>query len=227
MVHPCGDAAVESLSADMASGAVSEGANRSCDEEVGGDISFAPFRGLGRRLGETTGFQAPCALVRSVDMDLMDYLEWFGVRKSDNDIGELKWEWLQTSGVITHAHYDRIVEFHAIAESEGADAPKFSCLDFDARSADYDMGGVTGLEFCVVAAVVKQKSFPVRLREIVIAVESRALERVNLTCRGGTHRSVAMAFTLMLTTYPRAQFFPHTERVEAAARRRLESVFYL
>ena len=42
--------------------------------------------------------------------------------------------------------------------------------------------------------------------------------RVNLVCHGGTHRSVATAFVLMLMAYPRPRFFPHTDRVLEAAR---------
>ena len=86
------------------------------------------------------------------------------------------------------------------------------------------MPEVTGLDFCVVGTLLEQKPVPSKLRDIVIAIETFSMDKVNLVCAGGTHRSVAMASVLMLTAYPQAVFFPHTERVRVAALRRLAQV---
>ena len=169
---------------------------------------------------EMSGFVARSKMIRCKDSCVMEYLAWLHL-----DMGaELRWQWSQTAWIFKVAMYDRHLKLHAIPESEceGLETCTFWCTDLDAHSGDYHMSDVTGLDMRVVVTLLGQKCFAVKLREIVTAVEASSLEQVNLVCHGGTHRSVATAFVLMLMAYPRARFFPHTPRVLQAARTYLD-----
>ena len=102
------------------------------------------------------------------------------------------------------------------------DGPTFCCKDLNAKEP-YDIKYCTGLDLCVIEQLVERKEFPKKIRDILIAVETSSMECIYLKCDGGTHRSVATAFFLMLTAYPKAQFTPHTDRVLWAAQNRLEA----
>ena len=136
-------------------------------------------------------------------------------------VGDLKTEWLQTSWIVSCAKHHRVVNLHAVPEEEPIRGAKFFCTALDARAASYDMREVTGLDKCVLLTLIKQKMFPMKLREIIIAIEGLSLDHINLVCAGGTHRSVATAYALMLLVYPNARFYPHTERVRQAAAEKL------
>ena len=107
----------------------------------------------------------------------------------------------KTAWVVSQANYDREVELHAYSERERLSGSIFQCTAFDARSLHYNMEDVTGLNYPVIATLLNQKAFAAALRELIIEIETFSMNKVNLVCAGGTHRSVGTALILMLTTF--------------------------
>ena len=93
------------------------------------------------------------------------------------------------------------------------------CNNCDARSNDYHMSDVTGMDFRVLQCLIGQSNVAKFIQDVVLKIEAFELARVTFTCDGGTHRSVGVCNLLILLVYPNATFRPHTERTDETARR--------
>ena len=160
-------------------------------------------------------FRVPRKAVRGAGDSILHYLAWFGIELPD----DVRQEWEQTEWVISMADRDRVVHVHALAAGTPFDGAAVSCVALNARSVNYDMREVTGLDYSVLRTILMQVVAPRVLRDTVEKVEAFNLPKVGLRCRGGTHRSVAMCHLLLLLVYPLAVFYPSTRHVQRAATR--------
>ena len=155
---------------------------------------------------------------RGVD-DLMTFLQWYngnGIKLPD------AWNKLAWLLEASHIRKDRNLEIHALPEV--VDFVPYANLGIrvhalDARDTDaYNLSTITGIHWRIIATLLKQETAANILIDTVLQVESFNLSSLAYICQGGTHRSVAMSYLLMILVYRQAYFQPHTARVNSAIR---------
>ena len=94
----------------------------------------------------TTAFKIPAKLVRSTDSDVIDYVRWFKIDLSPKML-EL---WSTTSWLIRQARRCRPIEMHTYRLCDAQERIlnfRIICNCCDARSNDYHMSEVTGMDY--------------------------------------------------------------------------------
>ena len=120
-----------------------------------------------------------------------------------------------TGWVIRRATRLRPVTLHAYREADlPRDETVFDCTACDARSSNYNMSDVTGLDFQVLQCLIGQSTIAQLVHDAVLRIETFDLRRVSFTCHGGTHRSVGVCYLVNLLAYPDATVHPHTRRTK-------------
>ena len=145
---------------------------------------------------------------------MITYLEYFacGVNPS-------AWNRLDYMLQYVPVNFDRPLECHALPQNREPVGQSYDCFHLDARSfnQEYDMLLVTGLDSRVLSTLVHQAAVPALLLDVVLDVERLQLNTISFRCQGGTHRSVAMCYFLLLLIYRNGTFVPCTGRVRDAS----------
>ena len=84
------------------------------------------------------------------------------------------------------------------------------------------MATVTGFDHVVISHLLLQHELHGLLREAIVLIESNHLSALGFRCMGGTHRSVCMAYLLLLLVYPEASIHVYSHKVAAAAEQVLD-----
>ena len=129
---------------------------------------------------------------------MIDYLRWV-----EKDLSPtVKEQWAITSWVIRYASRCRSIELHTYRQMDVPDHRYtdtiIDCNNCDARSNDYHMSDVTGMDFRVLQCLIGQSNVAKFIQDVVLKIEAFELTRVTFTCDGGTHRSVGVCNLLIL-----------------------------
>ena len=95
-------------------------------------------------------------------------------------------------------------------------------MSLDARRCGRALAEVTGFDLDIVRYLLLQHELYAIMREAIILIEGTELAVLGLRCHGGTHRSVAVAYLLLLLAYPMGSVHCYTQRATAGATQYLQ-----
>ena len=124
--------------------------------------------------------------------------------------------------MIKYAWNERPVAIHAIPQHYAFSGVCIGCFDLDAKSRSYELRGVTGFDPRIMNCLIRQPKLFAILRDAIAAIEGNRLTTIGFRCHGGTHRSVAVAYLLLLLVYPKGALHVYSWRTVTDARQWLE-----
>ena len=120
------------------------------------------------------------------------------------------------------ARNERSVAIHAIPQDHPFSGFCIGCFDLNAKSRSYQLSSITGFDRRAIDCVIRQPRLFTILRDAMAAIEGNRLTTIGFRCHGGTHRSVAVAYLLLLLVYPKGALHVHSWRTVTDASQCLE-----
>ena len=166
------------------------------------------------------GYCAQPERCRQQDQSCVDFLT--GLCATPRELASVTTDLRGLTWLVGGVRLDRVLALHALPEDVAFEGQCLSCMNLDASGCGRHLGGVTGFDLEIVRYLLLQHELYAVLREAIVLIEGTELPVLGLRCRGGNHRSVAVAYLLLLLAYPMGSVHCYTQRATAAATQYLQ-----